>query len=474
MPGIAAVGAYIPKYRMPRSVIAQAWGSGGGPGERSVASYDEDTMTMAVNAVVDLLKAHGRNGVDALYFASTTPSYREKLSAAVIAAAADLGPTIRTADFGGSLRSGTQALLAALDAVNAGTANAVIVVAADSRKGYPRSNFEAAFGDAAAAVVVSKTNVAVEVTHQATRTNDIADVWRRDSDPFVRSWEDRFVITHGYDQTTKAAVKDLFAKANIGPADVTRAAIYGPDARSHTSLMRGLGFNLETQVQDPLITTVGNSGAAHALLMMVAALEEAKAGDTILVASYGDGADAMLLKVTKPVKRATGVKGHLAYKRPLTSYDRFLAYRSVLVTDPEPPLRVEAWGASTTAWREQAQTTRLHGSRCNKCGTVTHPIQRICYTCQSKDDYTEVRLYDTPGAIYAFTRDNLAGGLETPVMNCVVESDESACRIFSTMTDADPDEAKIGARIEFTYRKMHEAANFHNYYWKVRPAINGE
>ncbi|MEE9285659.1 MAG: zinc ribbon domain-containing protein [Dehalococcoidia bacterium] len=470
MPGITSVGAYIPMYRLPRTAFAEAWGSGGGPGERSVASYDEDTMTMAVNAAVDVLKAHGRNDIEALFFASTTATYREKLSATLIAAAADLGPNVRTADFAGSLRAGTSALLAAVDAVNAGAARSVLVVASDARQAYPRSSFESAFGDGAAALVVSRTNVAVEVTHQVSISNEITDVWRRDSDPFVRSWEDRFIIMHGYDATTKQAVRELLSRAKLIPADVTKAVLYGPDTRSHTALVRGLGFDPKSQVQDPLFTTVGNTGAVHALLMLVAALEQARAGDKLLLASYGDGADAVLLEVKRRPKKRRAVSGHLEPRRTLPSYERFVAYRGVVQTDPEPPLRVEAWSGSTVAWREQAQTIRLHGSKCNQCGTVTHPIQRVCYNCRAKDDFTEVRLYDKPGAIYSFTRDHLAGGLEPPVVNCVVESEEGQCRIFSTMTDVDPAQVQVGTPIEFTFRKMHEGSYQHNYYWKVRPA----
>ncbi len=473
MAGISSVGAYIPMYRLPRTAFSEAWGSGGGPGERSVASHDEDTMTMAVNAAVDVLKAHGRDGIDGLFFASTTATYREKLSATLIAAAADLDPNIRTADFAGSLRAGTSALLAALDAVNAGSAKNVLVVASDDRQGYPRSDFESIFGDGAAAVVVSRTNVAAEITQRVSIANEIADVWRRDSDRFVRSWEDRFIITHGYDGTTRQAVQELLAGAKLTPADITRAVLYGPETRSHTALVRGLGFDPKTQVQDPLFTTVGNTGAAHAMIMLVAALEQAKAGDRLLLASYGDGADAMLLEVKKRAKKGRAVSGHVASRRVLPSYERFVAYRGVVETNPEPPLRVEAWSGSSIAWRDRAQTIRLHGSKCNRCGTVTHPIQRICYQCRAKDDFTEIRLYDKPGAIYAFTRDNLAGGLETPVINCVVESQEGQCRIFSILTDADPAQVEVGTPVEFTFRKMHEGADQHNYYWKVRPATDG-
>ena len=469
MSGITSIGAYIPQYRLPRKAFSEAWGSGGGLGERSVANHDEDTLTMAVNAAVDALGANGRDQIDAVHFASTTAPYREKQSATVVATAADLGTDIRAVDFAGSLRAGTSALLAAFDAVNAGSASNVLVVAADDRWGYPKSDHESTFGDAAAAVVVSKGAAAVEVVAQASIANEITDVWRRASDDFVRTWEDRFVIQHGYDSTTKQAIRAVLDKAGLQPADITKAVVYGPETRSHQALIRGAGFDPGAQAQDNLIATVGNTGAAHALLMLVAALEEAKAGDKILLASYGEGADALVLEVKKKPKKGRAVSGHLAIKRTLPSYERYLAYRGIVGVTPEAPLRVEPYAASTVAWRTRSQTLRFHGSKCNQCGTLHHPIQRICYNCQSKDDYTEVRLYDKPGTVFTFTRDNLAGGLEPPTVNCVVESDEGNARISCIMTDNEPLEGKVGARVEFTFRKIHEAGNYHNYYWKCRP-----
>ncbi len=473
MSGISSVGAYIPMYRLPRKAFAEAWGSGGGPGERSVASHDEDTLTMAVNAAVDVLGVAGRKGMDAVYFASTTATYREKQSATILATAADLGTDVRTADFAGSLRAGTAALLAALDAVNAGSADNVLVVASDDRLGYPRSDHESTFGDAAAAVVVSKGSGAVEVLAQASINAEITDVWRRSSDNFVRTWEDRFVITQGYDATTKVAIKEVLDRAKLKPADISKAVVYGPDSRNHLALVRGAGFDPESQIQDSLIGSVGNTGAAHALLMLVAALEDCQPGQKILLASYGQGADAFVLEVKKKPKKGRAVSGHVALKRILPSYERYVAYRGIMGVNPEGALRIEPYAASTITWRTQNQVLRLHGSKCNRCGTVHHPIQRICYTCQSKDDSTQVRLYDKPGTIFSFTRDNLAGGLETPVVQCVIESDEGKCRISSTITDADPEESKVGTRVEWTFRKIHEGGNFHHYYWKCRPIRNG-
>jgi hypothetical protein len=50
MSGIVSYGADIPYWRLQRSAITSALGSGGGRGTRSVASYDEDTTSLAVEA----------------------------------------------------------------------------------------------------------------------------------------------------------------------------------------------------------------------------------------------------------------------------------------------------------------------------------------------------------------------------------------------------------------------------------------
>ena len=297
MAGITAYGAYIPTYRLSRDEIGRAWGGGSRGGEKAVANWDEDSLTMGVEAAIDCLNDIDRQLIDGLYFASTTPPYREKQSASILASGADLREELITADFTDSLRAGASAVRAALDAINAGSANRVLVVASDCRLPAPSSEFEPIFGDGAAALLLGDAEVAVSVEGSYGLTSEFIDVWRREHDTYSRTWEDRFALTYGYHQTTKRAVEGLLQKYNLKPADFSKAVLYGPDARSHTALARALGFDPKTQVQDPLLNTVGNTGAASAMMMLVAALEEAKPGDRILWASYGDGADAFILKV---------------------------------------------------------------------------------------------------------------------------------------------------------------------------------
>ena len=143
MVGIVSYGAYIPRYRIDRKIVYKAMGwlnpATFLPGEKAVANHDEDSLTMAVAAGIDCLGDIDRSSIDALYFASTTASYKERLSAQMAATAIDLRDDIRTADFADSVKVGTNALLAALDTVKAETRKNVLVCASDCRVGKPGS-----------------------------------------------------------------------------------------------------------------------------------------------------------------------------------------------------------------------------------------------------------------------------------------------------------------------------------------------
>jgi 3-hydroxy-3-methylglutaryl CoA synthase len=442
-------------------------------GERSIANNDEDTVTMAVEAVLDCLAGTDRDSIDGLYFASTTAPFREKQCATLVAAAADLKPEIITADFGNSLRAGTTALRAALDAVNSGSAQNIIVAAADCRLGYPRSDYEQNFGDAAVALLVSKNGKPIaNVKASYTISNEMYDVWRLDKDTFVQSWEDRFIIEHGYIENMSKAISGLMRQQNLSAGAITKAVLYAPTARTQQQLARQLGFDPKTQLQDLLNNNLGVSGCAHALLLLAAALEEAKGGDNFLVASYGDGSDAFFIEVTAEVDKIKtgrrGVKGFLASKQALPTYERYLSYRGIL--EPQPGESFRLFPSASVSWRERNSSIRFHGSKCKTCGLVTFPIQRICYNCVAKDNYEEIRLSDKRGKVFTFSLDNLAGRSDDPVIpQTVIESELENTRIYCIMTDCEPKEIKVGMPVEMTFRRIYEGAGMYNYFWKCRP-----
>jgi hydroxymethylglutaryl-CoA synthase len=470
MTGITSFGAYIPFYRLTHKEIARAWGGRAGEGERAVANADEDSITMAVEAVRDLLGSSEGRDVDGLIFATTTSPYSEKQVSALIATVADLRHDVRTADYSGSLRSATTAILAALDSVKAGSASNVIVTAADTRLGAPKSASERIFGDAASALQLGGDKVIATLIASHSTTDEMTDVWRGSGDQFVSGWEERFSVTQGYQRVVRQAVSELFERSAIGPSEISKAIFYAPDQGSLAAVAKSLGLKAE-QIPDHLFSSVGNSGTAMPLLVLSSVLETALAGEKLLVVGYGSGCDALLFEVTDEIENAKksahrGVKGHLASKTNLDSYERYAKFRELI--DTEGARRQAPSASAPVIWRRSDDIYKLHGYRCLNCGKIQYPQQRVCISCQSKDSFESVRLADKRASLFTFTLDFLNADPDPPSVMSVVDY-EGGGRAYMMMTDRNPAEVKIGQEVEMTFRRMYEAEGFVNYYWKCRP-----
>jgi len=467
MAGITSYGAYIPRLRLPLAAIGGGAPKPGGP-EKAVANWDEDSITMGVAAAIECVKGVERASIDAVLFASTTYPFKEKQGAAIVAKALDLRRDVYTADLGDSLRVGTSALRTGLDAIKAGSAKRVLVVVSDTRMAAPRSAVEGNLGDAAAAFLLGDGEVVAEIQAVHSVSDEIIDVWRTEGDPFVHAWEDRFVVDHGYRTNVREVVKGLLAKAGIGPKDVTKAAIYGPDARAHATVVRELGLDAKTQVEDALFGKVGSAGAALAPLLLAGALEQAKAGEKLLVVAYGDGADALLLETTPLVERLEGRRGvgwHLARRAELKSYDTYLRFRQLIATEHDR--RAGAGLSATKHFRDRDADMTLIGQKCRRCGQAQFPHQRVCFACFAKDEFDKIRLSDRVGVVRSFTFDNFAGSPTPPLVAGIVEIE--GARLYLQMTDVDAKEVKLQMPVELTFRKIHEAGGTPNYFWKSTP-----
>jgi len=470
MSGIVAYGAYIPTYRIKRDVIAKVWGSVGVGGEKAVANYDENSITMAVAAGIDCIYGFDYEKLDALFLATTTAPYREKQSATTVASALDLPSHLRAADFTDSLRSGTIALNSALDTIKAGSARNTMVIASDCRLGSPHSEYELIFGDGAAAIVLGNSNVIATIEDTYSVFNEFMDVWRAEDDDTVRSWEQRFILTKGYMETIQQLVSTIMSKHGSKPEDFAKVILYAPDIRSHATLAKNLGFDLQTQVQDPLLTTVGNTGSASALMMLVAALEEGKAGDRILLINYGDGADAFIFCITKEINKIQGkrgIKGHLKSKLILTNYNKYASWRGIIVE--EGAKRPSAVSPSVTClWRERNRILALMGSKCKSCGTVQYPPQRVCAKCRAKDEFEYYKLSDKIGRAVTYSIDHLTVAKDPPAVFAWIDFDGGG-RIHCEITDHALEKPSVGMSVEMTFRELYKAGGIHNYFWKARP-----
>lgn len=472
MAGILSYGAYIPLYRLSRAEIGKAWGTAGMPGEKAVANYDEDSITMAVAACLDCLGDMDHQQVDALFLATTTSPFKEKQAAATVARAVDLRPDVLTSDYTNSLRAGTLALKAALDAVENGSARQVLVVATDCRLGAAQGMRENALGDGAATLLVGKSGEIAKVVGSSTIYSDLTDVWRAEGDRFVRSWEDRFIIDRGYTEIMAKAVSDVMRKCKFSPKDIAKAALYNPEPRAGQGLAKAVGLDPAKQTQDTVFNAAGNTGTAFTFMMLIEALEGAKPGDKILAASYGDGSDAFGLQITDAVSQVKGKKGvkeHLKLKRMLRNYEAYARIRQLIPIEPaaRPPKLLPS---SVVQWRQGKQNLSLYGSKCKACGRPQYPIQRVCAYCQSLDNYELYRFADKKAKLFTFSIDNIGFSIHDipPVVGAVVNFDGGG-RILCQMSDCDPEEAKIGMPIEMTFRKLYQVEGVPFYIWKAMP-----
>lgn len=476
MIGITSFGAYVPRYRLTRKTITSAIGwlnSSGVPGEKAVANYDEDSVTMAVAAAIDCLHDAKRNSLDGMFLASVTAPYKERQNAGIAATALDLRPETRTADFTSSTKAGTAALLAGCDAVKAGSAKTLLVCASDCRVGKPGSMEEANYGDGAAAFLIGDSGVIASLEGNFSVSYDFTDRWRAEDEKFVHTAEDRWIRDEGYTKFIPQAVSGLMKKHGLAAKDVAKVIFPCIYTREHAAIGKTLGLGAN-QIQQEMLTTVGDAGTAHPLMMLVAALEEAKAGDKIIVASYGNGADALLFQVTADIEKAKnrrGIKKHLASKKELTNYEKYLSFRNVLPV--EKGIRGETGPTQLTlVWRDRKGIMALYGSKCKRCGTPQYPSQRICVNpgCGATDEMEPYPFADKKARLFSYTSDSLAFSLSPPEIYGVIDFDGGG-RFILDVTDAESEALKVDTPVEMTFRRRYtdDIHGICGYFWKATP-----
>ena len=459
MAGIVRYGAYVPFFRLQRAAL------GSGKGERAVASYDEDAVSMAVEACREVL--HGAPEVHGLLLATTSPPYAEKLNAAAVHAALNLPAGTSAADLGGSTRAGLAGLLLAADVAAAG--RRTLVCASDVVVGAPEGARERTGGDAACAFLLGDDAEALaRVIGRASLTEELMDVWRTPEDRFARAWEERFGAEVLAPLLKEAAARALH-DAGLQPADVAALIVDCTNDRAAATLPKALGVKAE-QVADTLALTVGRAGAAAAGLALANALDRAKPGDRILVVVGADGADAVVLEVTPRIAQARpqrSVERWLASKRNDLAWHSYLKWRGVLPF--EPPRRPDPdRPAAPPVHRAERWKYGFVGSRCIACETVNLPPQRVCVACGAVDRMKPEPMADARCVIATYAIDRLAYSLQPPVVAAVCDFVPGG-RMQCELTDLDPSKVAIGDELEMTFRRLFTVNGVHNYFWKARP-----
>ena len=462
MRGIISAAGYVPYRRLQRSEIASFFGTGGGRGSRSVASYDEDTTTLGVEAARSSLRSTSARPV-ALWFATADPAYLEKTNATAIHAALRLDAEVAAIDTGGAVRSGIGSLLAALR-----SRDPVLVVSSDIRVGLPTGADESAQGDGAAAILVGDDSdgpLIAEHLASAARTEEFIDRWRTPGDPRPRQWEERFGETQ-YRPLVDRAWSAALAAAKLTAGQVDVAIVTGPHTRAVKTAAGRLGVR---QVADDLAASVGQTGTAHPALLLAHTLEQARPGQVVALVSLADGVDVAIFQTTSGLaayRPARTVAAQLTTTANLP-YAKYLAWRQMVTL--EPPRRPEPDRISApTAARAGEWKYGFVGSRDRGSGALHLPPARVSREGDAQDDMEAAPMADAVGTIATFTIDRIAYSPSPPIVFAVVDFADGG-RLPVELTDVEVATPEMGRRVEMTFRRLFTADGIHNYFWKARP-----
>ncbi|GAA1750151.1 OB-fold domain-containing protein [Aeromicrobium alkaliterrae] len=441
---ILAYASYVPAYRL---------GSDSGVrGNRAVASFDENSTTMAV-AAARALPADELERVDSLWFATTSPAYLDKTNASAIHAALQLPPHVFASDLIGSGRSTAGALRAA-------SAQGGLVLAADVRVGKPGSSDEKLGGDGAAAFVLGEGPGVADVLASTSTTGELLDRWRVPTSVTGEQWEERFGFER-YAELVRTTVDRVLAQAGVDAVDHVVLA------SGNSAVVKRAGALVKGQVST-VTSPLGFSGASDLLVALAHVLDRAEVGQTILLVSAVDGADVWLLRTTDllPARRQpVPLERQLADGVPVP-YPTYLSWRGLLAREmprrPEPERPAGPPSLRGGGWK-----FGFVGARCTQCGFVHLPPVPVCRSCGASQQMEPAPVSRLRGRVATYTVDRLAYSPSPPVVDVVVDFDDGG-RCAVEVADADPASVEVGTEVEMTFRSLFVAGGVHNYFWKAK------
>ena len=349
MVGIVSYGVYIPKWRIKVEEIAQLWGhdaesykQGLLVEEKSVPSLDEDTTTIAVHAARDAMKRSPEvnpQEIGALYVGSESHPYAVKPTAATVAEAIGATPNLTAADLEFACKAGTAGIQACMGLVKAGYIKYGMSIGSDTAQAQPSDALEYTAAAGAAAYLIGQDRILAEIEDTYSYTQDVPDFWRREGAEYPQHGG-KFTGEPGYFAQVLNCARGLMNKIGAKPSDYDFAVFHQPNGKFPLRAAQILGFPVEKILPGLLVTKVGNTYSGSSPLGLAAVLDQAKAGNRILVTSYGSGAgsDAFSIKVTEEIENKRNLAPPVSYyvnRKEYISYSQYSKFRRMIKGTPE-------------------------------------------------------------------------------------------------------------------------------------------
>ena len=476
MVGIKKFGAYLPQRRLIRSSIASAnaWFepslSSLSRGERTMSSWDEDSITMAVEAARDM---GNLESITQIILASTTHPFSIRQNSVIAAEALNLKTSVRSADVGGSLRSSTSAILSGLDSSRANSEDTLILTS-DKRVALAGSPTEMLSGDGAAGVVVGKNNVIASYLGSSSLSADFVDQFRASNERYDYLWEDRWVREEGWLKLIPPTISKALEKSDVDPSKVDHLIIPSQFPRVAEKIAKICGIE-EKALCETLMNEVGQCGTAHPAILLSLVLSSAKPNQIIVAIGFGQGCDVLVFKTTNEInnyKPLTGVEGWLANRVEETNYDKFLTFNNLIQRDLGKRAELDRPPALTAQFRNREGVTGFRGGRCKKCETIQYPKSIYCVNpeCRAKDSQGDYPFSELKGYVKTFTADHLVFSIDPPSYFGLVEFIGGG-RMMVEFADVNNSDFDVGKAVKMRFRIKHldDRRNTRQYFWKACP-----
>lgn len=308
MIGIVSYGVYIPKYRIKPTDIATAWGKEApevekslGVLEKAVASYDEDAITLSVEASQKAL--HSGNikpdTIGAITVGSESHPYAVKPSSTTVAEILGMGTDYLAVDLEFACKAGTAGIQLLSSLVVAGKAKYCLAIGSDVAQSKPADVLEYTASSAAAAFILGGDHIIANIIDFTSYSSDTPDFWRKDTEKFP-SHGGRFTGEPAYFAHVLGASQRLLERTHMKPSDFAYAIFHMPNSKFPKEAAKRLGFS-DTQLKPGFVVPqIGNPYSASSLVGLAATLDIAKPKQKIFVCSYGSGAgsDAFVIETT--------------------------------------------------------------------------------------------------------------------------------------------------------------------------------
>lgn len=303
--GIVGYGAYVPyKYIFSSNISPEA--SRLGLQKKALADWDEDSITMAVEASHQSLQMSGISAseIGGIYCGSESPPYAVKPSSTVIADILNIPNGYCAADLQFACKAAVAGIRMLSAQIEKGEMEYGLVIGSDTSQAKPADPLELSAGAAAASLVLGKRACIARILHAVSVSSDTPDFWRREHQQYP-SHGGRFTGEPAYFSHVMMAARRLLEVAKLKPSQLDFVIFHMPNGIFPIKAMKTLGFT-EKQYRDGLtVKEVGNPYSASVLLGLCSVLDKAKPHQKILMVSYGSGAgsDALLLETTPYISK---------------------------------------------------------------------------------------------------------------------------------------------------------------------------